>query len=263
MKELEDGRFDVEVNRLSAVLQEESASAFALVEEVMKNLNKGNIISFLTVMLYEKKGKDSKRRSTDGWKRCDADHVFEELYNIGIIQDNALKKTITSSSEVFVFLFISALERIAENLETFTQSALRAFWMTEDNICSNCGSKQSSESLYCKQCGREMENKSWDREIRRVTTEISAELMTKVKHRYYYIEKENEVVKGTFFKNNLISKDIEYLVESLKSFGLNVIDSNDRIHFEKFGKIDKGEDLVRSVEYVAKDLKFQRKKLSI
>lgn len=258
MKE-QDGKFDREVDRLSAVLQAESESAFDLVEEVMKNLNKSNLISFITIMLYDE---ISNKRITDGWKRDDAQFVFDCLYQIGIIESEDIKKSIESASEITIFLFISALERIAENLESFTQNAIRAFWQTENNVCSNCGTEQSSESLYCKQCGEKMENNSWDKKIRQVTTDISKELMAKVKHRYYYIDlTHDDAIKGTFFKNNLSKKDIKYLTGSLKSLDLKVIDANDRIHFEKIGKINNKLNIVENIDSIAKSLKFQKKNI--
>jgi len=267
MKRIEKGKFDEEVIRLSSILQEESKSAFALVDEVMGNLNKSNLISFIFVMLYENsENSDEKiprRRSTEGWKRKDVEMTFNALYTIGIIRDEELKNFISTSSELVTFLFISALERIAENLETFTKSALRSVWMTEDNVCAICGSKQNSESLYCRQCGHKMDNNSWDSEIRRVTTEIGKELILSAKRRYYYIDKNNSFVKGTFFKNDLTEKNILYLIGSLKSIGLKVIDADDRIHFETFNEKDTHEYLIEKIEDIANDLNFKKKNLMI
>lgn len=251
MSDSQNKKTEVEVRRLSNILKKESSDSIDIVEDVMKNLNKDNIISFLDTMLYE---------DGNGWKKNNKTEILDKLCNIGIIKNKNLQKIL--SSEMTTFLVMSQLERIAENLNKFTQNVLRTVWMTEDDICSSCGSEQTSDSLYCNQCGTEMTNNSWDSSIRRATTEIGKSLMTKIKHRYYYIDSINGIKCGTFYKSNLEDADIDYLIESLKKLKINVTDANDRIYFEIINEFQEDDKVMTHIAKLAKQLQFQEGKHS-
>lgn len=250
MNDASDRELSSNIKRLGDILEKESSSSLKLIKEVLANLNENNLIGFFDIFLREEK--------RDGWKKYNVKSIVEKLDNIGMVKDPAVKSSISNSSEMSLFLVMSALERVAEHLEAFTQTFLRSFWGTEDNLCANCGNKNSSDSLYCNQCGNEMESASWDASLNKITAEVGIQLMHKLSNKAYYLKSEDSMLYGCFYKNGLINNEEKFLVGSLKSMGINITVLDDRIYFEKKGMSNNvvSTELERSIQGIAKDLKF-------
>lgn len=251
MMDLKDRNFDKEIKRLGKILQQESDISLGLINNILKNLSENNLISFFHIMLQDTK-------KSDGWETSDIEGRMDQLEKADLISDASIKKNILSSSEISAFLVFSALERVAEILQEFTQNFLRAFWGTENNICPSCGNEVNSNSLYCCRCGKKLENESWDAGINEITTKIGKEILKKVANKIYYVKKNESLIYGCFYKNNISRRDELYIKGSLKSMKMDISVLEDRIYFETKRNEDRLDKVVKTINNIANELKFQK-----
>lgn len=252
MSEEDDDLF-ADFKEIKKMLEIESQKTVDLVDHILRSLNADNIINFFDIVSDDKKDKNQ-------WKKRDIGKMTSQLYDAGIICDKKLVDELKDVSEVSSYMIISALERMSEHLENFTEKVIRIFWRTENLFCDKCGAENTSDNIYCSKCGNKLGNDSWDAEISRMSTEITEKLMERISGKLYYIESDKDMLLlyGVYYIYGADERDIKYLMASLRSAGIKISMLQDRIYFEKKTPDTNGfKKHTRTIRGIADELGFQ------
>lgn len=163
--------FELNVKGLDVVLKNGSAVAFNVIQDIIARIDENNLLEFINVMLY---GRDF---GENGWLKYEnVNKIVGKLRSCKIIKDNNTAEMVRSSNKITAFLILSALERVAENLESFLDSFLRTVWGTDGGSCPECGNQLSSNAMFCDQCGITINNTSWDVQLRKMVIDTMREI---------------------------------------------------------------------------------------